>query len=121
MLYADVRRWCAEEGYIDYICPQLYYSLDNPAQRYEDALGDWLNTERHKKLRLYIGLGGYKAGTDADGGTWLDNRDILRTEVEILRDQGCGGFLLFSYDSLKEQSASDEIRNLTDYITSPTQ
>lgn len=121
VLYADVRRWCAEEGYLDYICPQLYYSLDNPAQRFEDALQDWLGTKRHQNLKLYIGLGGYKAGTDADDGTWLDNDDILRTEAMILEKERCDGFLLFSYDSMNDAACREEIKNLTDYITSPTQ
>ena len=26
---ADVYTWCAQSGYIDYICPQLYYSFEN--------------------------------------------------------------------------------------------
>lgn len=120
-LYADVRRWCAEKGYIDYICPQLYYSLDNPAQRFEDALSDWMHVDRHSGLSVYIGLGGYKAGTDADEGTWLDNDDILRTEVGILRNAGCGGFLLFSYDSMISREQADEIAHLTDYINSAAQ
>ena len=121
VLYADVRRWCAEEGYIDYICPQLYYSLDNPAQSYEEALNDWLKLPRHDGLELYVGLGAYKAGTDADEGTWLDNDDILKTEVEILRKEKCGGFLLFSYDSMKEKTCESEMKNLIGYITSATQ
>ena len=121
VLYADVKRWCAEDGYIDYICPQLYYSLDNPAQRYEDALNDWLNIPHHKGLKIYVGMGAYKAGTDADEGTWLDNNDILKTEVEILRKRKCSGFLLFSYDSMKEKTCENEMKNLISYITSPTQ
>ena len=121
VLYADVRRWCAESGYIDYICPQLYYSLDNPAQRYEDAMHDWLSIPHHKGLKLYIGLGAYKAGTDADEGTWLDNDDILKTEVEILRKEKCDGFLLFSYDSMNEKTCEKEMQNMIGYINSPTQ
>ena len=121
VIYADVVRWCAEEGYIDYICPQLYYSPDNPAQRFEDALRDWLTVEKHPGLRLLIGLGGYKAGTDADEGTWLDSSDILKTELQILQEEECDGFLLYSYDSLVEEASREEIKNLVDYLTEPTQ
>ena len=120
-LFADVKRWCSERGYIDYICPQIYFSLDNPALTFEDAFDDWLKTEKHNDLKLYIGLSGYKAGTDADGGTWLDNDDILKTEIEILRKEGCGGFILYSYDSLNEPDNSNEIKNVINYINSPTQ
>ena len=121
VIYADVTRWCSEEGYADYICPQLYFSLDNPALRYEDALQEWLNTKRHSGLKLYAGLAGYKAGSDADEGTWLDNSDILKTEAEILRKKNLNGFILYSYDSMTQQKSKTEINNLIRYLTEPTQ
>ena len=120
-LYADVRLWCREPGYVDYICPQIYFSLDNPAMSYEAALEDWLKAEKHSGLRLYVGLPGYKAGTDADSGTWLDNNDILKTEIEILREKGADGFILYSYDSLHNKENAEEIQNVIRYINSPEQ
>lgn len=121
-LYADVGTWCKEEGYIDYICPQLYFSLDNPALTFEEALSDWLEIEKHDGLDMYIGLPAYKAGTDADEGTWLDNEDILKTEIGILREKGCQGFMLYSYDSFHNEENSAELRNVMNYLTtSPTQ
>ena len=116
-LYADVVTWCGEDGYIDYICPQLYFSLDNPALTFEEGLSDWLNTEKHEGLDMYIGLPAYKAGTDADEGTWLDNDDILKTEIGILREKGCRGFMLYSYDSFHSEDNSAEMRNVKDYLT----
>ena len=121
VLYADVKLWCAEDGYVDYICPQLYFSLDNPALRFEDALNQWQNIKRHQNLRLYIGLGAYKAGTDADEGTWKDNHDILKTELIILKAAGADGFLLYSYDSLVREESREECDNLIDYLITPTQ
>ena len=34
---------------------------------------------------MYAGLAVYKAGTDADEGTWKEG-DILKKELEIIRD-----------------------------------
>ena len=122
VISADVRRWCREEGYVDYICPQLYFSLDNPALSFEDGLESWIDTGRHPKLKLYIGLAGYKAGTNADEGTWADNDDILTTEVGILRESGADGFLYYSYDSLDNKDNRAEAENLIRYLTtSPSQ
>ena len=121
-LYADVLRWCAEEGYIDYICPQIYFSLDNPALTFEEGLKDWLELKYVKGVDLYIGLPAYKAGTDADSGTWLDNNDILKTEIEICREKKTRGFILYSYDSLHNEENAEEIQNVMRYLTtSPTQ
>jgi uncharacterized lipoprotein YddW (UPF0748 family) len=115
-LYADVKKWCGEKGYIDYICPQIYFSLDNPALTFEDGLQDWLDAERHDGLSLYIGIPAYKAGTDADSGTWLDNDDILRTELSITREKGCDGFMLYSYDSFHNEDNRQEVENVIRYL-----
>lgn len=121
-LYADVEKWCAEEGYIDYICPQIYFSLDNPALTFEDGLQDWLDMEKHDELLLYIGIPAYKAGTEADGGTWQDNDEILKTEIEISRDSGTDGFMLYSYDSFHNEDNAEEVENVIRYLnTSPMQ
>lgn len=121
-IYADVKTWCKDNGYIDYICPQLYYSLDNPALTFENSLNEWLKLKKHDGLRFYVGLSGYKAGTDADDGTWLDNNDILETEIGILRKSNVSGFMLYSYDSFHDEKNQDEIKNVMRYLTtSPTQ
>ena len=115
-LYADVEKWCAEKGYIDYICPQLYYSLDNPDLTFEAALADWLNMKKHDGLKLYVGIPVYKAGTDSDSGTWLDNHDILATELKTADEKGTDGFILYSYDSLHSKEAAEEVKNMLRYI-----
>ena len=124
--YVDYRTWMSNEGYIDYICPQIYFSLDNPALTFEDALDDWLKMKKRDWLRMYIGLAGYKAGTDADSGTWLDSDDVLKTEIEIIREKDLDGFLLYSYDSLNDKTNSKGIESALRYIsavesTIPTQ
>ena len=120
-LYADVVKWCSESGFIDYICPQIYFSLDNPALTFEDALQDWLDMNKHESLLLYVGIPAYKAGTDADEGTWLDNDDIIKTELEITREKGCDGFMLYSYDSFHNEDNSAEAENVIRYLNTPTQ
>lgn len=121
-LYADVEKWCAEQGYIDYICPQIYFSLDNPKLTFEEGLRDWLDLKKHDGLSLYIGLPAYKAGTDADSGTWLDSDSILKTEIEITRECGADGFMLYSSDSFHNEDNAAEIQNVIRYLTtSPTQ
>ena len=117
-LGADVRKWCKEDGYIDYICPQIYFSLDNPALGFEDCLDQWKSIKKHSGLRFYTGLAGYKAGSDADDGTWLDNDDILLTEVKICKESGADGFMLYSYDSLFNDESTEEVRNVMNYLTS---
>lgn len=118
LLYADVKSWCEVRGYVDYICPQLYFSLDNPALGFEAALNDWTALDFAEDVRLYAGLAGYKAGTDADEGTW-ENRDaILQEEVNILnKNKKVSGWVLYSYASLHEEAAQEEILHLQKSVT----
>lgn len=116
-LCADVVRWCTESGYADYICPQIYFSLDNPTLTFEAALADWTGLELAENIKMYIGIAGYKAGSDSDCGTWEDNSDILSREIEIIRDKELDGFMLYSYDSLVTEEAAEEIRNVIALLT----
>ena len=64
---------------------------------HEDILS--IEIKKHKNLSVYIGIAGYKGGTDDDEGTWLDNNDILKTQIEICEDKNLDGFMLYSYES----------------------
>lgn len=120
-LGADVKTWCQNEGYIDYICPQIYFSLDNPALTFEESLDEWLSLDLHKDLRFYVGLAGYKGGTDEDEGTWLDNDDILKNEIEISREKGTDGIMLYSYECFSNDENEAEIKNVVNHLTGVTQ
>ncbi len=111
-LNADVVSWCCQFGYIDYICPQIYFSLENPALSFENALKEWTELDFHDNLKLYIGLAGYKAGSDADEKTWLGSDDILAQEYDISVDYKADGIMLYSYSSLVDINAEGEINNL---------
>ena len=116
-LSADVVSWCGVHGFADYLCPQLYFSPDNPALGFEEALDEWCALERAKDVRLYVGLAGYKAQTDADEGTWLDREDILAEEFNILKkNQNVDGMMLYSYSSLVDVEKAAEIKHLTDLL-----
>lgn len=108
---ADVKSWCECIGYVDYICPQLYYSLENPALKFEAGLDMWLEFKLHNKLKFYAGLAVYKAGTDSDSGTWLTDENILARELEIIRNRKLDGYILYDYEALKSDSAKTEMDN----------
>lgn len=105
---ADVKSWSECVGYVDYICPQLYYSIENPALGFKAGLDEWLEFERHGDLKLYAGLAVYKAGTDADEGTWAGN-DILSRELEIIRESRLDGYILYDYEAITSENAKEEM------------
>lgn len=113
-LYADVKSWCTCKGFADYICPQIYFSLENPALTFEDCLNGWTSLEFDENVKLYVGLGGYKAGNgEYDEETWLLSDSILADEYDILRNnKSVRGFMLYSYSCLEDNTAKKEINNL---------
>lgn len=113
-LYADVKSWCTCKGFADYICPQIYFSLENPALTFEDCLDSWTSLDFDENVKLYVGLGGYKAGKgEYDEETWLLSDSILADEYDILRNnKSVRGFMLYSYSCLEDDTAKKEINNL---------
>ena len=113
-LYADVKSWCTCKGFADYICPQIYFSLENPTLNFEDCLNSWTSLDFDENVKLYVGLGGYKAGNgEYDEETWLLSDSILADEYDILRNnKSVGGFMLYSYSCLEDDTAKKEINNL---------
>ncbi len=71
-LFADTMLW-DNNKWIDYIIPQLYWSLDHQKASHSKLLKWW--SENSKNAALYIGNGPYKIKTDADK-RWNDENEI---------------------------------------------
>ncbi|MFI3326183.1 MAG: family 10 glycosylhydrolase [Clostridia bacterium] len=111
-LCADVMLWCSVSGYLDYICPQIYFSYENEALAFLESLETWTNLQKHENLEIYIGLALYKAGTDSDGGTWLERDDIIVSQIADSINYGCDGYILYDSSSLTSELAKSEVENI---------
>ena len=94
-LGADVKAWCSTLGYIDYICPQIYFSFENEALGFEEALDSWLELPKHENLKFYVGLALYKVGTDSDGGTWSEDSSEIKEQIEAAKRAKTEGVICF--------------------------
>ena len=61
-LFADILKW-SENGWIDYVVPQLYWHIGHPAVDYETLINWW--NERTFDRHLYIGQAAYKIANDS--------------------------------------------------------
>lgn len=109
---ADVYAWCSAKGYVDYICPQLYYNFQNPTLPFNQAANEWKNIVKNEDIKLYFGLAVYKAGSDADSGTWKSSSSILASEIRYGRDTECDGFMFYSCDYLTGDQTKQELQNV---------
>lgn len=95
---------------IDYICPQLYWSLKYKVMPFEKAAKTWKEMTKNTGVKLLGGIALYKIGTELDDKTWQDDKNILPKEIDILEKLGYDGELLYSFGQLDE--SKEEISNL---------
>lgn len=104
--FADVEKWLSSSGYVDYICPQIYYGFDNDSVPYSSTLTLWNQMARGSHVSLYVGLAVYKCGVSdkwagSGASEWINCTTMLRDMVDEAREQSTyEGFLLYRYDSL---------------------
>lgn len=58
-VYGDAKKW-VEEGWVDYIVPQIYWETGNSSADYETLVKWWNDVVEGTDVSLYIGQGVYK-------------------------------------------------------------
>ncbi|WP_037670615.1 glycoside hydrolase family 10 protein [Streptomyces griseus] len=76
-MHADTRKW-VREGWIDYICPQLYWHIGFTAADYAKLVPWWAEVARGTRTRLYVGEALYRAGDPAQAAAWQDAAELSR-------------------------------------------
>jgi hypothetical protein len=71
-LYADILKWM-KEGWIDYVTPQIYWSIGFDRAPYE-VIASWWNTNSNN-LPIYIGQAAYRVNNNNDA-QWKDHQQI---------------------------------------------
>ncbi|MFF3792348.1 glycoside hydrolase family 10 protein [Streptomyces sp. NPDC001981] len=76
-LHADTRGW-VKKGWIDYICPQIYWNIGFAAADYAKLLPWWDEVVRGTGVDLFVGEALYKAGDPAQPAAWQDPAELSR-------------------------------------------
>lgn len=109
---ANVTRWLTADGYVDYLCPQLYVGFTHETRPFERVLAEWLALPRRRGVALYGGLALYKVGLAEDSyagsgaAEWATGSDIIARQVLALQQSAADGFVLFRYAQLREDTPS---------------
>jgi uncharacterized lipoprotein YddW (UPF0748 family) len=96
-LNADVLKWL-EEGWIDYVAPQLYWYIGLPVADHKTLI-EWWN-EHTFDGHLYIGHAAYKVG-DAKKMSWLNPKEMSNQIALNRATPNAQGSIYFSARSLK--------------------
>ena len=103
-VFADVKRWCGNSGYIDFIMPQVYYGFNNESKAFKKVIEEWESIILDDSVKLRVALAFYKNGSidkwaKSGSDEWILNDDIIMREIILSRNlNGYQGFSLFRYD-----------------------
>ena len=90
-IYADSRKWI-QNGWLDYMSPQIYFRSTSPQQRYDELLHWW--TEQNAFNR-HIWVGNYTSRVMGEGANWPASE--LLDQISLTRaDSGASGNLHFT-------------------------
>ena len=94
-LYADARRW-QHEGWLDYLAPQLYWSIDSRGQSFPKLLA-WWASQNLAGRHLWPGL--YDSRVIPEVGTWQPQEVVDQVGL-VRRNAVATGTIHFSMKAL---------------------
>ena len=109
-VFADVKKWCSSDEYVDFIMPQIYYGFYNETKAFKKVIDEWESIITNKDIEFRVALAFYKVGevdkwAKSGSEEWLNNDDIIMREIMLSRNLNqYKGFALFRYDYIFDQS-----------------
>ncbi len=89
-LSTNLALWCSQDGYIDYVMPQIYWDYNHSTQPFTMTLQKWENFVTADSVALYIGLAPYR----------LSSTVINQQITETMASSRASGYALFRYDHI---------------------
>lgn len=115
--YVDFETWMSEPGYIDYICPQIYWSFSHSRYPFDETLDRWLSYRTNSSVKVYVGIATYKAGLKTEEADWYQDDDVLRDQVLYARETGeVDGFIFFRYAFFYNSATEDGVARLLEVL-----
>jgi uncharacterized lipoprotein YddW (UPF0748 family) len=98
-LYADPLHWM-QQGWVDFLAPQLYWATTQPQQAY-DVLLEWWSSVALDGHPIFAGIAAYKVGVDP-----LYDVDEVLLQLELVRDLGppAQGAVFYNIETLVDDT-----------------
>lgn len=100
-LFADSLYWI-EQGIVDYIAPQIYWSFSQTDVAFDLVYDWWSNIADKNNVKLYAGMAAYKVGTEEFD--W-NVKGELKKQIDYCRNSDkYDGFIMFRYKFLENNA-----------------
>ena len=99
-MYADVKKWCGEQGYLDYVVPQIYFGFENSTKPFDETAKEWSEIVTNEQISLVIGLGAYKINEEDE---FIRTTGIIGEQITTAKElSNYKGVALYNYVNLFE-------------------
>ncbi len=107
-LYADSRKWL-QQGWVDYLAPQLYWSIASSGQSYPLLL-DWWIAQNTQGRHVWPGLAAYRVN-DGTASPFATNE--IANQIELTRSRPAGtGHLLYNTTSTLKRATGPVVASI---------
>lgn len=112
-VYVDSRKWI-QEGWIDYIIPQIYWQFDYKSAPFATLVDWWANQVENTNVKLYIGHAAYKINDSSYGEAWLNGNEVINQVRYSRSNSNVNGSCFFRLKTLEENRLgfTDKLREL---------
>ena len=90
-IYADSRKWL-QQGWVDYLAPQLYWSIAAPQQSFP-ALLDWWLAQNSRGRHVWPGLAAYRVNNGTSSAFTLQE---IPQQIGLTRQRSARGQILYN-------------------------
>jgi uncharacterized lipoprotein YddW (UPF0748 family) len=107
--YADSKAW-VENGWVDYIAPQIYWEAGHSTADFTALLDWWTKLVDGTGVKLYVGVADYKTvEAKASSSPWYDGAEVSRQLATCSSNKLVSGVIHFRYGSIKSSPALQRV------------
>lgn len=112
-VYVDSKKWI-QEGWIDYIIPQIYWQFDNNSAPFATLVDWWAKQVENTNVELYIGHAAYKINDSSYGEAWLNGNEVINQIRYSRANSNVDGNCFFRLKALEENRLgfTDKLKEL---------
>ena len=112
-VYVDSRKWI-QEGWIDYIIPQIYWQFDYNSAPFATLVDWWAKQVENTNVELYIGHAAYKINDSSYGEAWLNGNEVINQIRYSRANSNVKGNCFFRLKTLEENRLgfTDKLKEL---------
>jgi uncharacterized lipoprotein YddW (UPF0748 family) len=114
-IYADSRKWL-QQGWVDYLAPQLYWSIASTGQSFPALLDWWIaQSTASPKRHVWPGLASYRVN---DGTSSAFGTNEIAEQISLMRSRPAGtGHILFNTTSTLRRATGPVVNSVAPLYT----